>query len=228
MHAALILFVAAGCAWLQVADATRPVRIMPVGDSITEGAAQFACYRQPLATRLREAGIAFEYVGRRGMGDGDAHEGYGGKNAAFIADTVGASFAGLHPDIVLIHAGHNYDGREQPIPRIVAATEQLIAAFRRANPHGTVLLAQVIPSGKLPKYAYIPELNRALADLARRLDSPGQRVVLVDQATGFDPQTDTVSDLVHPNPAGAEKMAERWFEAICPLYGVEPEPAASP
>lgn len=224
MHVALILLVAAGWAALEPfaaigADATRPVRIMPVGDSITEGSARFASYRQPLANRLGEAEIAFEYVGRRGAGDGGAHEGYSGKNAAFIADAVEASFLSLRPDILLVHAGHNCEASEQPIPGIVAANERLIQAFRRANPRGTVLLAQVIPSGKLPKYAYIPELNRALAALAHRLDAPDQRVVLVDQATGFDPTTDTVSDLVHPNPAGAEKMAERWFEALRPLCG---------
>ena len=46
---------------------------------------------------------------------------------------------------------------------IVAATEAMIRSVREANPKVVVLVAQVIPSGKLPKYAYIPELNEALA-----------------------------------------------------------------
>jgi lysophospholipase L1-like esterase len=90
----------------------------------------------------------------------------------------------------------------------------MIATFRAQNPRVVVLLAQVIPSGKLPKYAYIPELNLQIAALAARLDRPDQRVILVDQARGFDPIEDTISDHVHPNARGAEKMASKWFDAL--------------
>jgi acetyl esterase/lipase len=48
----------------------------------------------------------------------------------------------------------------------------------------------------------------------KQLDRPDSRVVIVPQADGFDPVKDTVADLVHPNAAGAAKMAERWFEAL--------------
>ncbi len=202
---------------LGAAGPLRPVRIMAVGDSITAGADFFSSYRYPLWEKLFAAGHVVEFVGTQ---SGEtrvgplAHEGYGGKNTEYLAATVPAHF-GAHPaDIVLLHSGHNHTVEEQPVPGIVAATESLIASFRAANPHVTVLLAQVIPAGKLPKYAYIPELNAALARLAARLDQPGQRVVPVDQATGFDWTTDTVADKVHPNAAGAEKMARVWFEAL--------------
>ena len=77
-------------------------------------------------------------------------------------------------------------------------------------------VAQVTPAGKLPKYSYIPELNLALAALAKELDRPEQRVVSVDLATGFDVATDTIADRVHPNARGAEKIAQRWAEALTP------------
>ncbi|MDD4922462.1 MAG: alpha/beta hydrolase fold domain-containing protein, partial [Bacteroidales bacterium] len=70
----------------------------------------------------------------------------------------------------------------------------------------------VIPSGKLPKYSYIPELNVEIAKMVQRLNS--DQVILVDQAKGFDCQTMTIGDMVHPNPVGAEKMAEVWFTAM--------------
>ena len=78
----------------------------------------------------------------------------------------------------------------------------------------TVLLAQVITAGKLPKYSYIPELNAELARLAEKISTPAQPVIIVDHATGFDWRTDTIADLVHPNAAGAAKMAQRWFVAL--------------
>ena len=56
--------------------------------------------------------------------------------------------------------------------------------------------------------------HESLEQLANRLDTPSQPVLLVNQADGFDWEKDTVSDKVHPNAQGAEKMADRWFEAL--------------
>jgi lysophospholipase L1-like esterase len=192
-------------------------RIMPVGDSITEGGKTFANWRPLLLEKLKAAGYQVEYVGSKQSPSplGPlAHEGYGGKNAEFLAATVGRNFQQHPADIVLLHCGHNHDVAEKPVPGIVAATEKLIASCRAVNPKVTILLAQVITSGKLPKYSYIPELNQELEKLAQRLNTPDQPVILVNQAKGFDFTQDAVADKVHPNASGAEKMAATWFAAL--------------
>jgi acetyl esterase len=194
----------------------EPVRILPLGDSITEGGGQ-KCYRSALARKLGDAGLDVAFVGPKEAPPGLRHGGYGGKNAEQIAELYAGFHATTPADIVLIHAGHNHFVDEKPVPGILRATGSMIATARKANPKVTVLLAQVITSGKLPKYSYLPELNRQLGTLATRLDRPGQRVLLVDQATGFDWKTDAVADRVHPNDRGAEKMAECWFQALKPL-----------
>ncbi|WP_158277629.1 GDSL-type esterase/lipase family protein [Opitutus sp. ER46] len=219
LAAALLLPV--GCRHAPTVPAA-PVRIMAVGDSITEGGAAFATYRVPLARRLAAAGYRVAFVGTRsgpGSAPSLAHEGYSGRNTEYLARVVPAHFQAQPADIVLLHSGHNHSVEEQPIPGIVAATRELIAAFRATNPRVTVLLAHVIPAGKLPKYRYLPELNRALARLALELDRPGQRVIGVDLAAGFNWPTDTVDDHVHPNAQGAEKMAAGWFEALQAVLG---------
>jgi lysophospholipase L1-like esterase len=188
----------------------RAWRIMPVGDSITDGGKD-AGYRSLLLGKLTAAGYRVQFVGTRGS-DPLRHEGYGGKNAEFLATVVGKNFKAQPADIVLMHCGHNCSAEQKPVRGIIAATEKMIADFRKTNPKVIVLLAQVIPSGKLPKYAYIPELNQELAKLAKRLD-----VILVDQADGFDWKTDAVEDRVHPNAAGKEKMAVRWYAALKPI-----------
>lgn len=223
-----LIFLLTALAGLAVAanDAPpRPIRIMAVGDSITAGADFFSNYRYPLWEKLFGAGYVVEFVGTQTSDSrigSLAHEGYGGKNTEYLAENVPAHFRDHPADVVLLHSGHNHTAEEQPVPGIVAATEKLIAAFRAVNPRVTVLLAQVIPAGKLPKYRYLPELNAALAALAARLDRPDQRVAIVDQTAGFDWRTDTVEDKVHPNARGAEKMAQAWFEA---LKKVLPPPA---
>ena len=227
IRAAFLLLVALGCALAAAESVGKTWRIMPIGDSITEGGSSFVVYRSILAKRLADAGYQVAFVGSRTSPaklGALAHEGYGGKNAEFLATVVPKNFRAQPADIALIHAGHNHFAEERPVPGIVAATEAIISGIRVVNPRVVVLLAQVIPSAKQPKYSYHPELNRALAALAQRLSSPPSPVLIVDQTQGFDPVADTVADRVHPNQSGAEKMAAAWFQALIPVLGPVPGP----
>jgi hypothetical protein len=158
-------------------------KIMPVGDSITEGGKFFSNWRYPLLQKLIAAGYPVEYVGSRKSESPVGplpHEGYSGKDAEFLATVIGKNFKKNPADIVLIHAGHNHFAEEKPVPGIIAATEKIISDLRAVNPKVIVLLAQVIPSGKLPKYSYIPELNKELVVLAKSLNKQDQPVIIVD------------------------------------------------
>jgi lysophospholipase L1-like esterase len=212
----LLLCLASGLA----AFAAEPVRLLAVGDSITQGGKTFVTYRLPLDQKLRAAGLNYEFVGSQqseGPNGPLWHEGYGGKNAEFLAGIMPQRLKAAKPDILLLHCGHNHSTEEKPVPGILAAERAIIEAARKQNPKVVILLALVIPSGKLPKYAYLPELNQAEVLLARELSRPDSPVMLVDLFTGFDPQKDTVLDRVHPNAAGAEKMAARWFAGLKPF-----------
>jgi lysophospholipase L1-like esterase len=198
-------------------SSAEPVRILAIGDSITQGGKTFVTYRLPLDRKLRAAGLRYEFVGTQ-QSEGPHgplwHEGYGGKNAEFLAGIMPQKLKQLQPDIILLHCGHNHFAEEKPVAGILAAERAIIEAARKQNPKVVVLLAQVITSGKLPKYGYLPELNQAQVLLARELTRADSPVVIVDQATGFDPQKDTIPDKVHPNAQGAEKMADQWFVAL--------------
>lgn len=191
--------------------------ILPIGDSITQGGATFSNWRLELCEKLTAAGWSVRYTGTQKSPSriGDlAHEGHGGKNAEFLAKRLAETAAKIPADIALIHAGHNHFAEEKPVPGIIAAHESIIASLRAANPKVMIFVAKVIPSGKLPKYSYIPELNNAIGRLAEKLDTADSPVRVVDQTAGFDPETDTIADRVHPNKQGASKMATRWFDAI--------------
>jgi acetyl esterase/lipase/lysophospholipase L1-like esterase len=201
-------------------------RIMCVGDSITEGGTDFFIYRPLLNLQLEAAGYPYEFVGSKSSThDGVVlkHEGYSGNNAEQVAAKIAANFANNIADIVLIHAGHNYDlsdlGQTETlvIDKVDAATRSMIATARSYNPEVAILLAQVITSTNLPKYAYIPALNVRLASIAAELHTEAQPVLIVNQAEGWDPVADTVVDLVHPSLSGATKMADKWFNTLVPL-----------
>jgi lysophospholipase L1-like esterase len=195
-------------------------RVMPLGDSITAGNGGFGNYRVHLARLFADLPHRVEFVGTedtRPPHAGLRHQGHGGRNTEFLATHFEAWFRTHPADIILLHSGHNHTVEEDPVPGILRATEQIVSLARAQNPRVVILLAQVIPAGKLPKYEYLPALNRALAELAPRLHRPEQPVILVDQARGFSVAEDTVADKVHPNERGAEKIARRWLEALQPI-----------
>jgi acetyl esterase/lipase len=192
--------------------------ILAIGDSITEGGKSFACYRQVLVPELRRKNIAFEFIGPR-TDAVSAHAGYGGKNTGYLLSISKKTYSKYPADIVMIHSGHNSFSKDKPVPGIIRDTEAMIDNIRKINPEVQILLAQVIPAGKLPKYSYIPELNKELKSLARRLVKKGVRITLVNQAVGFDWKTDTIQDKVHPNASGAKKMSDKWMAALLPALG---------
>lgn len=189
--------------------------IMGMGDSITEGGDYFTSYLYPLWEKLFTAGYQFDFIGPREskcrIGTIN-HCGFGGKNVEFLESKIDSLYRLYPADIVLLHAGHNHFVEEKPIPGMIAAYKSIIAKIQAINPDVRIWVAQVIPGGKLPKYSYIPELNKKIEEMVSELNSKG--VYLVNQAENFDWRKYTVHDKVHPNKAGGEKMATVWFEAL--------------
>jgi lysophospholipase L1-like esterase len=196
--------------------ADEDVTVMAVGDSITQGGKSFHCYREFLIPMLSENQTKIRFVGPN-QDQLSAHCGYGGKNTSYLNGIISEVYSKYPADIVLLHSGHNSFSKDKPVSKIVEATEEMIETVHSLNLDVTILLAQVIPSGKLPKYSYIPALNSELRKSANRMKSKGIHVIPVNQAEGFDWRSDTIEDKVHPNESGAQKMAERWMVALKPI-----------
>ena len=186
--------------------------ILCIGDSITEGGKSFKVYRFPLNKMLKNAGFKYSFIGtKKNSQDGVSlkHNGYGGKNTRFLSENIEDMYKTNPADFVLLHSGHNSFAKDKPVTGIISSTKQIISTIQKINPKAIILIAQVIPSGKLPKYSYIPKLNKELNKLAIE-----PYVMTVDMAEGFDWEKDTIADKVHPNKNGAKKMARKWFEAL--------------
>ena len=207
--------------------------VCAVGDSITEGGSAFVAHRVALESRFAELGWDVEWKGshvKSDSGSSNLCEGFSGNSAEQIAAKYETHAADIAADVLLLHAGHNYNGGDpnltpavMPVEDIVAsatnAHARIIAAARAQNPDVIVLYAKVITSGgnRAVKYSYIPALNEAIAANAAALDTPESPVICVDMADGWDYATDCVSDCVHPNASGAAKMAEKWMAAFTVL-----------
>ena len=198
-----------------------------VGDSITEGAnssgaANKWTYRTYLAQVLAESGLGdVEWKGSHvspNSGNELPSEGWSGQNAEQIASKYIANAEGDRADVLMLHAGHNYDATQQSESAIIAAATnahaRIIAAARAQNPNVTVLYAKVVTSGKLPKYSYIPALNEAIGALASELNTAASPIRVVDMADGWDWTVHCIDDKVHPTESGARLMASKWWEAL--------------
>ncbi|MBC7795130.1 MAG: hypothetical protein H7Z43_15605, partial [Clostridia bacterium] len=75
---------------------------------------------------------------------------------------------------------------------------------------------RLIPALDVNRAKAIDAINIALPSLVNNIHTDASPVVLVDQASGFDP-AELTFDGVHPNTAGEDRMAAVWFDAITDL-----------
>jgi lysophospholipase L1-like esterase len=211
----------------------RPVRIMPLGDSITQASPRYDSYRRSLWLQLRQAGYEVDFVGSHQTHfEGPAprqdfdqdHEGHWGWRVDEILSQLSSWTRSSRPDIVLVHLGTNDIAQGQSIDSTVQELRSLVQVLRQVNPRVTVLLAQIIPLWG--SEARMQQLNQKIAQLAQELNTEASRVLAIDQFTGFDPVTgqDTY-DGCHPNERGERHLADRWFAG---LKQVLPTPRATP
>jgi acyl-CoA thioesterase I len=204
------------------------VKIMPLGDSITEGASQVNCYRYYLDSMLSFAGYTHDLVGSLntttdglvGTGYQPHHEGHWGFSANQILPNIGGWGRAAKPDIVLMHVGTNditsedvLDSLSTVLSRTISELGAIIDTLRSANPSVTIFLAQIIPGLDDGNRARFDSLNVRIPALATAKSTTASKIIVVDQNTGFNYLTDLIDNL-HPNANGAKKMAAKWFAAL--------------
>ena len=197
-----------------------PLRIMPLGNSITQGTV--GSYRRLLWLALKKEGMNVDFVGSVNRTYSNAtqtpdfdtdHEGHWGWLADEVLAKIDGWAASAKPDIVLLHLGTNDIGSGQDVGETVEEVAQIIERLRKRNSGVHVLLAAIIPLAYDGATEPIRRFNANLAVLAQKLNSTTSRVLLVDQFEGFDAERDTY-DGVHPNETGNQKMAAKWFAGL--------------
>jgi lysophospholipase L1-like esterase len=229
----MTIFLSAGCATAE--EAPQPVRIVCIGDSITQGGKTNRMeytYRWPLFCLLVDSGVPFDFIGSRtsGLQEGAVwpaeykgvafdpdHEGvYGIKTAASLERVrTNSALWVAAPDIALIHLGTNDQKAEDLVAAVQQPLRDMVGLLRAQNPHMVILLGHLnFTEGSALK------IRELVEELAAELNTPESPVRTVHHYQGWiakpkEPGTDTF-DWAHPNPQGQRKMAEKWFEAMQP------------
>lgn len=196
--------------------ATGPCKILPLGDSITDGIGFSGGYRVRLFELALEDDKEITFVGGSMNGpqmvDGQpfprAHEGHSGWTIAQIDGIVPDPALNVAPHIVLLHIGTNdmYQGPNGAPDRLGTLIDQILMDL----PDALLVVSNIIPfpgqAGAVDTY------NDAVPNVVNMRKEAGKHILFVDQFTDFP--TSELGDGVHPNQAGYNRMAAKWYEAI--------------
>jgi|GEM_PF-2471242 acyl-CoA thioesterase I len=229
-----------------------PLRIMPLGDSITRGKGG-SSWRHHLRDKMNQSGFGITYMGscphapnfsemwgdpyialQHALSGNIEHEGWGGLKIHEIEKleghevypdfTIEALLEKNPSDIILLMIGTN-DLKDNF--RTDTAAVRLASLVQKIVSHST---AHLFISSILPIYngtggeveEEIVAYNLEIPVLADARTTDGYTIEFVDMHPFFNCK-DFLPDGIHPNLYGDRKIADRWFEAITSCYDPNPD-----
>jgi len=190
-----------------------PLRIMPVGDSITYGLGSSTLngYRQPLLNLLPSRTITYIGAQKSGTMKNPENEGYGG---AIISEIATSSLPTLaqHPNLVLLLAGVNDINRNNEIPGAPRRLAKFVETIFEKCAETVVVVAQLTPFPD--RQDEVDELNAGIERFVNEMIAWGKHVVLVKMEECLTDPREQLVDGLHPNDKGYERMAECWVRGI--------------
>ena len=210
---------------LPVRAQTPPIRIMPLGDSITFGSggtANLGGYRNKLYSTLTTAGYVVDYVGTQtgnssGLPDQN-HQGIGGWRIDQLDTNMVAWLGSIDdPDVVLMHIGTNDFGQSFNTATAIDRLDALILKIASLRPYAHIIVTNLMERGE-PANTNIQTLfNPYVQDRVNAHATAGRRVYFLNMRAAV-PLSD-MPDNLHPNQTGYDKMADAWLPAIQAIIG---------
>ncbi|MEV5340769.1 ricin-type beta-trefoil lectin domain protein [Streptomyces sp. NPDC052676] len=194
---------------------TTPLRVMPLGDSITWGVGSSTGngYREPLWNMLAADGHPVDFVGTlRGgsMSDPD-NEGHSGYRIDQIAALADVPLTRYRPNVVTLHIGTNDLQGASEVDTAIARLRSLVDQVTADVPDATVLVASLVVSTSPSEERFRGAYNQAVSRIVGDAQAAGKHVGYVDMSSLT---TADLADALHPNDAGYRKMADAFHRGI--------------
>lgn len=165
--------VLSGSITVPAATGNSPLLVMPMGDSITQGAGAGGGYRHPLFNSLSGAALQIQFIGARSdnsttvltnagqthheghgsystdllLGNLDASAPHGGTNeGGFWITGISGTRDPIYPDLILLMIGTNDIGMWAHTPaQTIAYYDQLLTKLATLRPTARIICASVVP-----------------------------------------------------------------------------------
>ncbi|MBB5866764.1 lysophospholipase L1-like esterase [Allocatelliglobosispora scoriae] len=214
------------------AESNGGVRVMPLGDSITEGTQVPGGYRTGLWQRLASGGYRVDLVGSQfngpsSLGDHD-HEGHPGWRIDQIDANITGWLQTTSPRTVLLHIGTNDVLQNYNLSGAPGRLSSLLDRITALAPAADVFVATIIPLSNSSQENAARTFNAAIPGIVQAKANAGKHVHLVDMHSALT--TGDLIDGIHPTATGYDKMAATWYTALRAVPGsigsVGTEPSA--
>ena len=209
--------VAASTVPIEVMPEVDPaLRILPLGDSLTDGFTVPGGYRTALAADLDAAGVMYDFVGSLQSGPDELadqdEEGHGGWRIDQIAAIAVDAVTTYDPDVVLLMIGTNdivqgYD-LDHPSDRLA----DLIDEITDANPDVILYVSTIPPLADVSDDAEVEAYNGTIPATVAAARAADRDVRFVDAGALID--ADQLSDGVHPVADAYASIGHAWSAAL--------------
>lgn len=210
------------------------IKIMPLGDSNTHGVKNgtsdlenvMAGYRYYLYNDLIKLGFVPDFVGSLQSGPSDLidkdHEGHNGFDTLKIYNLLDNIIPTYSPDIVLLMAGINDFAQPQPDlfrQQVSTRLSAIIDKISVLSPNTKIIVSTITTVGPVQFPGISNLLNTynfvIIPQVVSQKATEGKNVYLTDMFQALT-QSD-LSDGVHPNETGYQKMSDVWLNMLQPL-----------
>lgn len=199
-----------------LAAQAQTLRVMPMGDSITSGfrSTDNNGYRSALRDLLAGDMTGLDFVGTLkdgSMADRD-HEGHSGWRIDQVAGIATAALQRYHPNVVTLHLGTNDMGQNYQVDSAPSRLAALIDQIFSVEPDASIVVAEIIRPADPTSDSRTLTYNAQLPAIVQARANAGKHIVMVDMASALT--TADLSDGLHPNDGGYQKMAAVWNDGI--------------
>ena len=221
----LALLILCLCAFADANAQTAPTRIMPLGDSITNGFPVAGGYRNRLHQLLTAAGYNVDFIGTQtdnGAGtlpDPD-HEGHSGWRIGQLDANIAGWFGAMaDPDVVLLHIGTNDFGSSTDTPNAINRLDALIAKIATLRPYAHIVVTNLMERNEPYNTSIQAQFNPFVQARVNAQAALGRRVTFLDMRAAV-PLAE-MPDQLHPGQTGYNHMADAWLPAIQAVIGIQ-------
>ena len=203
------------------AESNGGVKVMPLGDSITEGTQVPGGYRIGLWQRMASGGYRVDLVGSQfngpsSLADHD-HEGHPGWRIDQIDANINPWLLRYQPHTVLLHIGTNDILQNWSVSSAPTRLSTLIDHITSTVPTAEVFVAQLTPLSNTGQESAVRTFNAAIPGIVQSKVNSGRHVHLVDMHSALS--TADLTDGIHPTANGYDKMAGVWYTALRSVNG---------